>query len=101
MSRCLSDRQRAPHRYTVQKKNQEVDRKVTFRGERRGKADMASGARCRESSSELWSEVWLLGLAGGVPGQSQEEQGQKVEATALQAKTCRQGGHGGSMLSRV
>lgn len=75
---------------------------MTFRGERRGKADMASGARCRESSSELWSEVWLLGLAGGVTGQSQEEQGHgEVEATALQAKTCRQGGHGGSMLSRV
>lgn len=53
-------------------------------------------------SSELCTEVWLPGLAGGGLGQSQDEQGQgEVEARELQAKTCRQGGRGGRVLPRV
>lgn len=67
---------------------------MTSSRERLGEAGAASGARFRESSSELRAEVRLLGVAGGGPGAQEEGAQTQGEAGVLQAETRRrQGGH--------
>ena len=93
---------RAPHRNTVQKRPGSRPQSAIFKESNGGRQIWpVVPDEGNAPSSELCTEMWLPGLAGGGSGQSQDEQGQgEVEARELQAKTCWQGGRGGSVAQR-
>lgn len=49
---------------------------------------MASGAKCKESSSELRTEVWLLDWQEGQGGPRKSKGSREGEARVLQAEAC-------------
>ena len=94
---------RAPHRNTVQKRPGSRPQSAIFKESNGGRQIWpVVPDEGNAPSSELCTEMWLPGLAGGGSGQSQDEQGQgEVEARELQAKTCWQGGRGGSVAQSL